>query len=128
MKNQKIVAILFIILGISFAFYWFQYRPVKIRQDCSWITIHQDAVPAKPAMTEEELKAKNMLEEECKSNIVERERNPYIFDFCKDRPERNKEIISQYKNPQPEIAAKDWFEKATEKEYQFCIRSKGVIK
>jgi len=34
MKNQKIVAILFIILGISFVFYWNQYRPSSIKKEC----------------------------------------------------------------------------------------------
>ena len=35
-----------IILGIlGFCFYWFEYRPSKIKHDCSWVKQHQNYWP-----------------------------------------------------------------------------------
>ena len=52
------------ILGLALLagwFYWFAYRPARIKHDCSWVKRHKNAIPARPAMTVEELKAKEII-------------------------------------------------------------------
>jgi hypothetical protein len=108
--KMKILVICSSLLFILSTFYWFQYRPMKISQDCSWVKKHQDAVPTQPAMTEEELEAKNMLEEECQSNIIEREEKPVekTMEMEEDVP-----ILKSEDEPEAEILGVTDEQKAT---------------
>ncbi len=114
---------------ISGWFYWYELRPAKIRQECSWVKHTDEAIPAKPTMSEEELKANGLIK-----NCVVEETQGYksIYDkylASKDTCEkRNKLIIEDYKTVRPEVPAKDWYSKAPEKTYDFCIKSKGITR
>jgi hypothetical protein len=50
-KNQKIhfIILVFFLLTVSGFFYWSEYRPSKIKQNCSWKEIYEEAVPARAA-------------------------------------------------------------------------------
>ena len=50
-------------------FYWFQYRPSQIKHECSWVKQHSDAVPARPAMTKDELIHQGIIRS-CKAEIA----------------------------------------------------------
>lgn len=104
--------ILFIALS-SLAFYWYEYRPSKIRQECSWVSKHQDAKPEVPPKTDEQLKSEGL-------DCIESD-NPFLTYAC----DSGNEIL---KKGSPAEPARDWFEKASEKEYEFCIRSKGITR
>lgn len=104
---------LFIALS-SLAFYWYEYRPSKIRQECSWVSKHQDAVSERSAKTEEQLRADGTI-----IDCIEPNR------FC---DALNESSIEEYSRAIPAQPARDWYDKASEKEYEFCIRSKGLTK
>lgn len=114
-------------------FYWFEIRPAKIRSECSWIKRHSDAVPEKPAMTEQELSNKGMLND-CGKYISNNPRYYGVFEKYNDEFEerklellcQNDEIINEYKTARPAQPARDWFEKATKKEYEFCLHDRGL--
>ena len=89
---------------VSVAFYWFQWRPSKIRQECSWIKKHTDSL--KGTTTEEAQKFK----EEC----LKKAKTEFAVTLCN---------IDIAHSPQP---AKDWYEPAKEAEYNFCLHSKGL--
>lgn len=119
MRSKKIFKILvftFLFLISIFVFYWFEYRPTKIRQECSWVKKHQDATPYVPAKTEDQLREEGAFMD---CSIVSTDT---FKDFCENR---NRVLIGKETQAQP---AKDWYDKANSQEYEFCIRSKGIIK
>lgn len=106
---------IFLILILSTVFYWFEYRPSKIRQECSWVQKHQDATAYIPAKTENELKEEGTFMDCSKISTGA------FKDFCEHRNKSfGKEVLAQ--------PARDWYEKATTSEYEFCIKSKGLNK
>ena len=119
----NLVIFITVITFFAILFYWFGIRQAKIRSECSWVKKHSDATPLKPAMTEEELWSKGLLEKCEPIND-----NPFLKRRNENCKEENQKIINQYKQIQPEIPAKDWHEKTTKKEYEFCLRSKGMRK
>lgn len=130
-NRNKILLILLAFLLISGWFYWYELRPAKIRQECSWVKHTTEAIPAKPAMTEEELKAEGLLEdcspEVAKSSGQVTGRYDKYFDEDKDTCDRkNRQVVYEYKIARPAIAAKDWYSKAKEQDYKFCLHDKGL--
>ncbi len=109
-----------VILIAGLAFYWYEYRPTKIRQECSWVSKHQDAKTAIPSKTEEELMQEGSFRD-CTVTVD----NSFGFHIDKDFCEHRNEML---KKGSPAEPARDWFEKASEKEYDFCIRSKGITR
>ncbi len=93
---MSFVCILLILAGGLF--YWYEYRPAKIKHDCSWINRHSDPIIARDGKSKEEI-------ENCKKDGGL---------FC--------DLFSESTPAQP---AKDWWEQATLKEYNFCIHEKG---
>lgn len=120
--GTKFLVFILIFVGLA-AFYWFEYRPTKIRQECSWVKKHQDSIPFEPAKTEEQLRAEGVLDDCSQASYVGK-----TFDFNDFCEHRNKTIIESYKEETPEQPARDWYEKANIQEYEFCIRSKGITK
>lgn len=128
------VVIILVLLLISGWFYWFELRPSKIRQECSWVKHTDESIPAKPAMSEEELRAKSIIED-CKNpeGIFRDCKGPgYTSIFCGSFEEecerKNKRIIEEYKTARPTVPTKDWYSKSPEKQYDFCIKSKGLTR
>lgn len=123
------VLLLIFLIG---SFYWYGYRPSQIKQECSWVKKHQDAISAIPAKTEKELMTEGIiknciLETDPKlSGLSAVEKFAFLMSrkivLCSD----NQKIIDEYKNPRPEVPAKNWLEKATNSEYLFCLHSRGL--
>lgn len=63
-KKSFIFTILALFL-IGGAFYWFAYRPAKIRHDCSWVKWIDPATLAEPAITKEDVKNSQLEYEKC---------------------------------------------------------------
>lgn len=126
-KVNKFRALLVLIALILIAgwFYWFEFRPAKIRQECSWVKHTTEAIPAKPAMTEEELKANGLIKNDCKTS-------GYVGIFSLPSQEncsfKNNQIIEEYKTARAAVPAKDWYSKASDKDFDFCIRENGLIR
>lgn len=108
--------LILIIAFVGSAFYWFSWKPAQIRHNCSWIKMHEDAIPAKPfvpAPSKEEIKASQKAINDCEARGGI---------FC--GMFRIVETSSQ--SAQPERPAKDWLREATRAEYDFCIHEKGL--
>ncbi len=121
----------FLLIG-SFLFYWYQIRPAQIKHECSWIKKHSDAIPARPAMTETELRTKGLIRT-CPTPTItpaegymplEQRRIFFLNLFSCEND--NKQVIAEYKNAKPAVPAKDWYEAATKEEYTFCLHDKGL--
>ncbi len=106
MKVYRILILSVTALVLVFGgwFYWFQFRPAQIKHDCSWVKHHNDAVPAQEAITKEQQIKE--LGDRYNPN------NPYMA--TTDIPFR------------PAQPAKDWWEPATSKQYEFCLHDKGL--
>lgn len=123
-NNKKKVALilsgLFLLVGW---FYWYEIRPSKIRAECSWVAKHSDAEPAIPPMSDEEIRAAG-YETDCTS-IEKGTRYEKIFGVYADLKIKSCE---EKKIGRPAVAAKDWEVRASKAEYDFCIRSRGLIR
>ena len=125
------LASLVLLTLIAGVFYWFEYRPSKIREECSWINKHTEAIPEQPTMNEAQLKEKGLITD-CSNWVKPIDPNlpQDLQNFEKRRNDicgsGNQRIIEKYSKSTPAIPAKDWSEKASTKEYEFCIKSKGI--
>src|SRR5437016_2882116 len=141
--TKILLVILLVIIG-SFIFYWFQIRPSQIMHACSWVKMHSDAITERPAMTREELESKGIVRT-CKNDfelvsklvpnydISSNNKIPPLFDknlsfeqkriiwnaiSCREDSDR---VIAEYKTEIKAIPAKNWYDKASDKEYKFCL-------
>jgi uncharacterized membrane protein YhaH (DUF805 family) len=135
-KNKKIkntaqlplmsLAVLAIIAGL---FYWFQYRPSKIKQECSWVEEISEAIPYRPAMNRGEMILHGVLEDCSKEAFAN---NPQWNSPEKIALEEklceaiNETKVKEYSVAQEAVPAKSWWRKATTKEYEFCLHSRGL--
>jgi hypothetical protein len=148
---KKYISIVFLFLFIcsmgGLLFYWYQIRPAQIRHGCPWVKHHSDAVPARQAMTKEELESKGIIRT-CNNEFAkvkemmpeydissgdevifnknfsfEQKRIIWYATSCREDGDR---VIAEYKTPRKAIPAKDWYEKADEDEYRFCLHDKGL--
>lgn len=131
MKKILIPTVLLLLI-LSFSFYWFAWRPAQIKHECSWIKHHNDAVSARPAMTMDQIKATELLME-CPNDTPSISPNNNVNrnivvplgvpNFCE---RHNQVIIDDYSKSIQAVPARDWYEKATDEEYKFCLRNKGL--
>lgn len=133
-NKYSYLLILLVLILISSWFYWYELRPVKIRQECSWVKHTTDAIPAKPAMNKDELRVADLIET-CREPETKEETRGYQPLFSgygisqyRECVDRNNKIIEEYKTARPAVPAKDWYSKAPEKVYDFCIKSKGITR
>ncbi len=123
-------------LGVSIAivmitglFYWFEYRPSKIKQQCSWIEEKTEAVPYRKAMNRGEMILNGLLEDCTKETFAN---NPNWNSLEKIELEKrlcevlNDSKVKEYSVEQEAIPSKSWWRKATTKEYEFCLHSRGL--
>lgn len=106
-NKKEMFLILSGLLLLAGWFYWFQYKPAKIKQECSWVFRYEPAKPAQEGKTRDEVIAGLSR---IKDNI-----------FSKIELESAKPIPS--KGPEP---ARSWYEKATADEYTFCLHDHGL--
>ena len=133
MKNKKLLILALLILMGSL-FYWFQYRPAQIKHDCSWVKEVEAAIPSYPAMTENQLKQKGIVtncsvsdDSQTKTldtfSTAEEVINQRRQELCL---EQNQKIVELYRKPRNAVPEKEHWRKATNEEYKFCLRDKGL--
>ena len=118
LKQHKRIIILGLVI-IGFVFYWYAVRPPIIKHNCSWVSHHTDIIPAILAMTPEQIQIADIADAEqsaCKAI------NKGLFD-CLDSGRFGR--VNRWE-PKPAIPARDWEEKATPSEYQFCLHNHGI--
>lgn len=125
-NKKKVLLTLLVLLLVSGWFYWYELRPAKIRQDCSWVKHIEEAIPTRPAMSEEELRVEGIIKDCTESESGYK--SIFSESFKEECERKNKQIIEEYKTDRPAVPAKDWYSKAQEKVYDFCIKSKGITR
>jgi hypothetical protein len=101
----KLSLILITMITISSIFYWFEWRPAKIKHDCSWVRKHSDAVTQ---ITQEQ------YDKCCREN---QEKSPFSDRYY---------CSYNCTNPRSAKPANDWHEPASSTYYGFCIHEKGI--
>ncbi len=110
-----------VVLGLALIggwFYWFQYRPTEIKKDCSWVHIQNAAVPAVPpdnSITDAQIDA---LENKAKSTTGE------WWESLNASAEAN--ALRKEKAGNPGKPAEDYWAKATDEQYDTCLRERGL--
>lgn len=127
-KNMKksliFVTIIIVLAIISGGFYWFEYRPAKIRHDCSWKTEYISEKPADPGITKEEEEKSKVDVENCKKNIDDNNSSNQFNDLFKLANCEAK--IKTHRDPKPLEPAREEIVQTNKDEYQFCLHNKGM--
>lgn len=126
--KKSFILIVLILFIISVMFYWFAYRPSKIRHDCSWVRMVNPATIAKPAITEEDIKNSQLEYDKCVKELAEL--NKYNTGYKRIFTNDGIMCDDLLKKERPFIPAKPeriWYKKARENEYNFCIHEKGLL-
>ncbi len=150
-KIYLVISLLFIVIIGGGAFYWYEFRPAKIRHDCSWVRKVNPAEPALPAITKEDVEKGKQEYLEClkteadKATLSESLDN-YIKTGSVNTPKEENTAWDKLNNDshnyfvglfcdrslkqeRPAISAKPeqaWYKEANKNEYDFCIHEKGL--
>jgi hypothetical protein len=104
----KIVMLLLIVAAIPF--YWYQVRPASIRHDCSWILDHHEK---QQAITQSDIN--NEIDKYCTSSST----MPSTFSKLNCDAAKSTQLKA-------EMPASDYYRKASENEYKFCLHERGL--
>lgn len=136
-KIYSIIILLFIVIIGGGAFYWYEWRPAKIKHDCSWVKVVDPAVSEKPAITKNEAEESRRKYDDCIKQNEEKAsleksldnyiktgqniRKPFFSDlFCDNLLKQESPVI-------PAIPERAWYRKEFDKDkYNFCIHEKGL--
>jgi hypothetical protein len=149
------IVILFILLATGL-FYWYQWRPAQIKHQCSWVAMHSDAKPGRPALTKDQLLAMHKIRS-CQNEIAAMKKEDptanYALGDMSVRPifpstngglaslralfndpkytatsciADGNQVIAAYSKPIAPVPAKDWYEPSTKEQYNFCLHDKGL--
>lgn len=122
-KKKQIIFIIIAFFLIGGIFYWFAYRPARIRHDCSWVKRVTPATPAQPAITKKDVEDGKREYDKCKKNPQTPNDGSYLSIFenlwCNDLLKKERLAIPA----QPESV---WYQKANKETYDFCIRENGL--
>ena len=113
-NNRSLISL--ILLGLIIIvgwFYWTQWRPSKIRKDCSWVQRYgQKSLPrSRDQLTDQE---QQILDNEPGTGIVSQVE--YWHQFPSDYEYKLKYIYTPYY----------YWDSATDEEYKVCIRQGGI--
>lgn len=114
----KLVVLVIILVLIGGAFYWYEWRPTKIKKDCSWVQKHSDT---DIGLSKEDAKIE-------KEKCIEEANKNREYGTWGDLNYNSKIDVCNslwQSTPQP---AKNWYEPASEKEYEYCLRKNGLKK
>ncbi len=133
--NKSFVFTILVLFLIGGMFYWFAYRPTKIRHDCSWVRVVDPATPAEPAITSEDAQNSRLEYDKCiasqaqpKNSQGGRKRmfnddgtivDPFAGLFCGN-------LLKQERPPLPAKPEKVWYREVNKDEYNFCIHERGL--
>lgn len=135
MKNKFSIDFLIciVLLVLTALFYWFQIRPAQIKHSCSWAKEYVGGEPARPAMTESEVRNKGLLKDcslrpldtsnSASGNLFNSLFTPEALAVCE---KENQRLISAYSKAKAKIPAKERQRKTTNDEYKFCLRDQGL--
>ena len=139
MKTIKFryLSLFLVITILGLVFYWYGYRPSKIKQDCSWVKVVEKAIPEKFAITSEDVEDSLIKYDEC----IERNGGKIGLEDALDSyietgtwDELNKaaainlceQLIKVEREAIPAIPEREWYREAEKDEYIFCLHSNGL--
>lgn len=136
LSNKIFIFSVLIILLLGILFYWFAYRPSKIRHDCSWTKRIDPAKPIAPAITKEDVENSKLEYDECiVSQAKLKNEHGYISMFNDAGEYANSfygvnchTLLKQERPAIPATPEQVWYQEADEYEYDFCIHEKGLLK
>jgi len=105
--KKYLLIILSLIIIFCGLFYWYEWRPTRIKHDCSWVEKHSNFIP--------EVTQKQVDEE-----------NTNCLKIKNDNSNKFNKYLTCDKVTSPAQPAKTWWEKASKNEYDFCIHEKGL--
>ncbi len=112
--QKRLTAVILFVLLFSW-FYWYEYRPAKIKKDCSWV---EEIRLAQPTITQEDVRASQLEYDDCINiNKGRGDLNHRLaFDLCPNLLKQEAPAIPESKS----------YRKALSREYEFCIHEKGL--
>lgn len=120
-----ILTILIFVLVVG-VFYWFAYRPARIKHNCSWVRMVSPATPIIPAITKDEASNSQLEYNKCVASESKPENNQGVgyrsmwADFaCGHLLKKESPIV-------PAKSEQVWYRKANKTEYDFCIHESGL--
>ena len=127
--KKSFILIVLILFIISVMFYWFAYRPSKIRHDCSWVRMVDPAIPTKPAITKEDVKNSQLEYDECTKELAELNKynNSSRKRIFTNDGIRCDSLLKQERQLIPAESERIWYKKANKDKYNFCIHEKGLL-
>jgi hypothetical protein len=124
----RVVLIVAVVVGA--VFYWYELRPSRIKHECSWTEYRVDAQPADFGVSKEE-EARSIDEfdscaKEYQQKMDSLQKN--TWDYINLRAARDMACKERlfYREPSPATPERVERREATEEEYQFCLRDKGL--
>lgn len=119
--NKKLTIIIVVLIGLVLLgslFYWYQIRPANIKHDCSWVKVHNDVWPG---ITQEEIDIDKKKLADCE--LKHPNPNPNnIFKLNPNCPDFGHAL----EKARDTVPASDYYRKASENEYKFCLHDKGL--
>lgn len=126
-KYYFLAILIFVLVVVVEAFGWFEIRPSNIKHECSWVRMVDPAIPAEPAITKEEAENSKLEYNRCISNQTVPENDGWAqANLEAKRAMCERFVLKQERQAilaQPEH---EWYRKARETEYNFCIHEKGL--
>lgn len=114
-KNNVLIAVGLMIFG--FTFYWFEYRPMQIKAECSYIQVRSADIPAFAGVSEQEAMEKNQqIKDECSSK---KDKTPLDQLGC--------DSIISTQPPRAGVQGEVYTREATVDEYNLCLIRRNSI-
>ncbi|MDP2749986.1 MAG: hypothetical protein Q8O89_04090 [Nanoarchaeota archaeon] len=130
LKDYKLV--LFFLLVIGGAFYWYELRPIFIKKQCSWFTYttQTPSIPAFNGVTKEEAVKKFEKIQRDYKNLCGNNFNKLSDGLCAYMEIDSHSSVEQLQeSPRPAIPAgpvEKVIRNASKIEYDSCLRHKGI--
>lgn len=134
-KRSQIILIVLVTVGL---FYWFQWRPMKIREQCAMPELYTDPVPA---LTQSDIDTAIAAYNKCHttqsaySDFLSNPaglpppfsallKPPFYCPITSPNGEKGSHLLTAV--PHPAIPAKPYFVQATPAEYSACLHIHGI--
>jgi len=113
--RMRVLILVCLILGGSF--YWFQYRPMEIKKECSWIEKHTEAIPE---VTQAEIDQAKIDFPSCEKTYPKSAGLLFQSITC-----WKLETLASG-SPHPTVPSKTYSVPADPTQYSFCLHSHGL--
>lgn len=132
--DKKILALIVLSVIGYYLFYWYELRPAKIKHDCSWYKVVDVAIPA---INKEEAEASKAEYDKCVEENKKKKEEAEASRNSETWKEFNTNLLDDWEAPSQACynflkyersytPEKEWYRKAKDTEYDFCLHEKGV--